>query len=205
MVRPPEMSRLRGPCHHPPPDRFHAIAAHPRPMVEEIVTIDCGVSQCGAPTQDRICRTHLNDLVTVLRHFAGGDANLLVELETTATRQATLGSPVGVKTRGGGEKPVLFHESASTLLGDIRRELLAWGALAADTWTHLQRRDRGPRDIAAWLAGVPGLLAGLEGVEVMHARMTAFERRAWRMVDAPRRHVYLGNCATELGDGSECP
>ena len=54
------------------------------------MTIDCGVSQCGAPTQDRICRTHLNDLVTVLRHFAGGDENLLVELETTATRQAQL-------------------------------------------------------------------------------------------------------------------
>jgi len=169
------------------------------------VTIDCGVSQCGAPTQDRICRTHLNDLVTVLRHFAGGDENLLVELETTATRQAQLGSPVGVKTRGGGEKPVFFLESASTLLGDIRRELLYWGALAADTWTHLQRRDRGPRDIAAWLASVPGLLAGLEGVEVMHARMVAFEKHVWRIIDAPRKHVYLGNCASEVEDGSECP
>jgi hypothetical protein len=171
-------------------------------LAEEIMQHECATSQCGRPTHDRICALHRGELVHALRQLAGGDLNLLVELEVTATRQARLGGPVGIRT--GGEKPVFFHESASALVADLRRELLTWGEAAAQAWTHLRRRSMTPRETAAWLASKPGLLAGLDGVEVMHQRVTSMVRRAWRMIDAPADFAYLGQCsaATEAG---ECP
>lgn len=166
---------------------------------------DCGVSPCGRPTQERICEHHLGELVGALRDLVEQPADLLTELETTATRQDRLGSPVGVRTRGGGEKPVFFLEPASALLADVRDELAWWGRYCAERFPHFQAQERGPREAAVWLLSIPRLLAGMEGVESMHGRVTHLTRQVWRQVDARPRHVHLGVCSTQLPDEGECP
>jgi hypothetical protein len=140
-------------------------------------------------------------LVKGLRQLAGEPHNLLAELEVTATRQARLGSPVGV--RRGGPKPVFFHESGSALLADVCRGLLAWGETAALAWTHFERQTRTPSETATWLADHPGLLAGLEGVEVLHQQIGSQVRRIVRMIDRPGEYAYLGQCSS-VTDAGEC-
>lgn len=170
---------------------------------------ECDVPSCTVPTHDRICRTHLAELVAKLRQLSERDTALLAELEITATRQARLASPVGVNTRGG-PKPVLFHESASMLLGDVRRDLAFWGDVAAETFTHLRPRRRTAVETAGWLASIPGLLAGLApvedvhgGVAGMHKVFVDYVRQIWKAIDRLAEHAYLGQCSA-VGPDGEC-
>jgi hypothetical protein len=166
----------------------------------------CGVSQCDRPTLDIICPLHLRELVLALQRLAGDhkESGLLEELEVTAMRQAKLGgAPIGISVATS-TTPMPYHDLASTLRIEVEKELRTWGNHAVATFTHLNHPRRTPRQFAAWLATIPGLLAGLDGVERMHATFKAYVPRVIRMIDRPPATAYLGNCAAPTEDG-ECP
>jgi hypothetical protein len=144
-------------------------------------------------------------MTIALQRLAGDrdETGLLQELEITAMRQAKIGGgPIGV-VQSSADNPIPFHDPASTLRVEAERELRTWGILAATTFTHLKAKQRTPREYAAWLAKIPGLLANLDGVADMHSKVTDLVHQVTDMIDRPPAKAYLGNCAAPAMEG-EC-
>jgi hypothetical protein len=159
----------------------------------------CGVSQCGRPTQDVICSTHLHELVDALKAIATGGVHrvrihkdwdpinrrhierepeyeylpgLWEDLETTLTRQGKMGRS-SVKVHGSGERGAPFHEAASDVKAMTLRAVRHWKAVFTAANPHL---SAGPTETAAvcdWLAGFPALLAQLVDAANMHGDFVA--------------------------------
>lgn len=164
----------------------------------------CAVSRCERPTQDRICNLHVRELTLTLQRLAGDpdESGLMEELEVTAMRQAKIGGrPIGVINTST-DNPIPYNDDASELRIEVERELRTFGKLAAASFTHLQAKARTPREYAAWMATIPGLMSGLDGVERLLATAVQAVGAITRMIDRPADKVYLGSCSipTETGE-----
>lgn len=194
----------------------------------------CGVSSCEAPTHDRICPTHRDELASLLRSIATGGVlrvrihkdwdpvarkhiarepeydrapGLWEELETTLTRQAKMGRN-SIPVRGTGEKGTPFHEAAS----DVRKQATAtirhWKAVFASANTHLSTGPTSPAAVCSWLASFPALLAQLADAVAMHADFLALAHHKHgtipRVIDRAPDRLYLGICSGRTEDGDMC-
>lgn len=169
----------------------------------------CGV--CSAPTGDaaRLCRTHTDDLHTML---AGGKVKtveympvsaLVVELDVTVTRQArTTNGQDGGRSN---ERPLMWNENASARAFELNATLNAWALdtskVREDTRDQLRAvPHHDTTGVAEWLVRNLGTLrqhpeAGTAFDEIGNAL-----REAHYAIDRTQDPVPFGQCGAVNGD-----
>lgn len=169
----------------------------------------CGV--CSAPTGDdaHLCRTHTDDLHTML---AGGKvktveylpvAVLVAELDITVTRQART-----TNTQDGGrstERPLMWNENASARAFELNATLNAW-ALDTSKIREDTRDQLKPIHHADTAAVAEWLLRNLTTLRQHPEAGQAFDeignaiREAHYAIDRAQDPVPFGQCGTVNGD-----
>lgn len=170
----------------------------------------CDTPRCDRPADAVICHGCQADLVRSLRQLARGPQvdgqrrpGLVEELQVTITRQSVWGGGTGIKTRLA-ERPLPYHQEASTLGDKLRNALTTWARVVLDKHPHLSLADTTSQGIAGWLSRLPSLLAMLPGAGQMVQEITRLTDSVSRMVDRSPDRVYLGICS-EVTDGIQCP
>ncbi|WP_329064914.1 hypothetical protein [Amycolatopsis sp. NBC_01480] len=161
---------------------------------------DCAVPVCGRPTQDVICAAHVADLVRALKSVpVTAGTGLWDELEVTLTRRHRTVVPNG---RRGTETPLVFDEAASDARRGLERFVWYWAYVFASANDHLAFEVQTVPEACDWMATFPGLLASLDGAEVMVEDILRETRNAANVVDLPVSRVYAGRCGAQLEIGT---
>lgn len=188
---------------------------------------ECAVSRCGRPTQDRICQSHVDDLVRAIRTIysnahADAPASRLVavkegvvevpvvheglwhELGVNVLKQNT--APRMERTGSREGSPTLHDENASNARGELEWTVNFWTYAFADANDHLSFNPVAASvpEKAEWLAAFPGLLAQLDQAEVMLDDFQRATHTATRVVDCAPMRGFLGVCGGETEDGGGC-
>lgn len=185
----------------------------------------CGVSHCDLATQDVICPSHRDQLVTALTSIATGGVHrvrhhkdwdntlrtyttreevdylpgLWEDLQVTVTRQDRIGA-AEARVSGEGETPEPFNTRASKVATDVQSAVTHAGAAFAIENPHLHTRPTSVAAVCAWLAGFPSLLAGHSDAPTMLATFTSLVRHIEHVIDRAPDRVYLGICSAPTTD-----
>lgn len=152
--------------------------------------LGCGIDACGREAQYGldVCAVHRVKFQDALDEFPG----LVVELETTATRQAQL-TPGG---GSGGERPLVYAKDAADLLWVVRNTLDAW----ANELTYWQPLPLAGHVVGSRAAGARFLRARLRwalripDAAQMVDEVTALADACTRAIDRPADLSYAGRC-----------
>jgi hypothetical protein len=180
---------------------------------------ECAVSQCGRPTQDRICQSHVDELIreitsiysnphaaapatrlvlvkdgTETRELPREQTGLWQELDVNVTKQNT--APRMERTSAREGSPTLFSENASDARGELEWTVNYWTYAFSSVNDHLafDPFTATVPEKARWLATFPGLLAGLDLAEAMLDDFRRATFTAARVVDCAPTRGFLGIC-----------
>jgi hypothetical protein len=191
------------------------------------LTIEC-VIDCGRPTETRICRPCLADLLDDLREVE----TMLPDLDVAVTRQAKIGgSGIGFVS-GSSEQRIPVHLGAAAVLAELRDKFALWvqnlwedhaprwhrcKACGAEdrsgsgapscvpgcptAWeTHLDPLVLAvhPLPLSRWLLRHPTWIAEHQAAAELHDDIRAAVRHAKRVIYGPAERVYLGICSYRM-------
>lgn len=167
----------------------------------------CTLEHCGAPTSDRLCPTHRDELVTALRSIATGGTDrkgveiqgLWGDLQDVVCGRVSLGDGASVaSTETEARLPV--NVTASSLASALDNTIITWHNVIAEDNPHLPRTATTTAQAAAWLADLPTLVSTHEAAREIHDEITAVVREVERMVDRRPDRLYLGTCGAWLDE-----
>lgn len=164
------------------------------------------VTGCGRPTGDMLCRRCLSELLDALRELVtdgNGGRGLIAELSLTHARQHNMTTSPGIGTPSA-TQPLPYHEAASQVGLALANTVTTWARSVHEYNPHLLPPAGSTAAAAAWMAGLPNVLALHPAADELHADMLTLVARVRRVIDRPPDRIYAGPCEQATGDGL-CP
>ncbi|SFO83202.1 hypothetical protein SAMN05421810_101104 [Amycolatopsis arida] len=153
-----------------------------------------------------LCAACLGELVAALRALltdGAGGPGLLAELNTTLSRQHTTSPGPGVVGQAAA-RPMPYHEAASETSWVLANTITTWAREVHACNPHLLPPAGSTAAAAAWLVGLPGLLALHPAADELHDEITHVVARVRRVIDRPPDRIYAGPCDAPI-EGERCP
>lgn len=168
----------------------------------------------GVPTETVICKKCTELLASSLSALAVGPRQrvrvylledggqrrevdhlqgLVADLDDTIARLTSTAVGIGVASRSA-ETPIPYHQAASKLGVQLRRDVLNWAQRFAAANDHLEFVAATTQDMARWMAMFPNLLAMHPEAGAMAACLLDRISEVRRMVDRRPDRVYVGPC-----------
>jgi hypothetical protein len=166
---------------------------------------DC-VTGCGRPTSDMLCRTCRDQLTAALRELVShpsGGPGLIHELDITLARQHAHGADTGVAVHSA-TRPMPFNEAASEVRYVLDNTITTWARDLHEHNPHLLPPAGTTTAAAAWLVGLPNLLALHPAADQLFDEIAHVVAEVRRVIDRPPDLIYAGPCDADTDDGS-CP
>lgn len=164
------------------------------------------VTGCGRPASDFLCPGCVAELAAVLRELVSdghGGRGLLAELDITLSRQDVMATSPGLVSHGAADG-LPFRAMASVLSDSVAVVITTWARDLHERNPHLRPPAGSTTRAAAWLAGLPNLLALHPAADELFGDVTGVVAQIRAYIDRRADRVYSGPCGSQV-DAGPCP